>query len=378
MINNYKYKIIIFSICFFIISILLNGCSAFIKPSNGSLYINSTPAGARIYLNNEFSGEITPSFISDLVPGNYNLRLTLEDSSLVYEDSIVVVSNETVSIHIEFSIPAKYRALCIGVDDYKDPGISDLRAPSYDIARMVQVLENSNFGEQDNGFTNIDTLIGKQATKENIFNAINLSFAGANEDDVSYFYFSGHGYSDGQTSTLLPHDALAKNASMDISAEQLASALSNIAGTKVVLLDSCFSGGFIGKDIFSERFFIKSMKEEEYINNILNVFILQDQAITRKNLATGSFQVLVSATGDQECWETLYHPVDGNPYGYFSAALSQGCGYNDFIFPFPADIDKDRRITIEETYQYIKNTLKYLSQDVQVYPENSKYSFIEY
>ena len=95
-------------------------------------------------------------------------------------------------------------------------------------------------------------------------------------------------------------------------------------------------------------------------------------------MASDGFKVITSAKGAQVCWETLNHPVDGNPFAYFSASLCEGCDYNDFSFPAPADTNLDRQITLEEIYQYINNSLIYLDQDVQVYPQNSSFVFIEY
>jgi len=285
----------------------------------------------------------------------------------------------TVSDTIQVSVipVTDYRALCIGVDDYQDPGILDLRAPSFDVDRMRQVFENSRFGNNQFTFTRLDTLIGKEATGENILQSISSSFSEADSNDISYFYFSGHGYSDGETSTILPYDALAENASKDITVDELALALRNIPGTKVVILDSCHSGGFIGKS-FPARGIMHTDNLRQFNENVLESFALFDSFLEKGNLASGSFKVIVSASGDQKCLETLYHSIDGNPYGYFSASLCEGCGYNDFVFPAPADSNTDSKVTLNEIYQYIHTSLSHLEQDVQIYPQNSSFVFIEY
>jgi|LDZT01.1.fsa_nt_gi hypothetical protein len=354
---------------------LLTGCFFF---PQGSIYVTSEPSGAKIYLNGDYVDRVTPSLIPNIYPGTYLLKVTLEEESIADEESINVLQSQVTSVHFSLVSKISYRALCIGVDDYESPGIIDLRAPSYDVARLIEVFEKSRFGDEQHTFNRIDTLLGSQATRDNILQSIASSFAKADSNDVSYFYFSGHGWSDGDTSTILPHDAIAENASMDISADDLALALGRILGTKIVVLDSCHSGGFIGKDVSISVRGIRENDINQFNNNLIKSFELYDLQLRKDNLAKKSFKVITSASGDQECFETINHPIDGNPFGYFSASLSEGCGYNDFVALLPADYDMNNQITLNEIYLYIKDSLKFTNQDVQVYPINSSFSFLEY
>jgi len=358
-----------------ILLFLLTGCFFF---PQGSIYVTSEPSGAKIYLNGEYINKKTPSSISNLMPGSYIVQITLEEKSITREETVDVLQNQVTSVHFELLPNTTYRALCVGVNDYEDPGVMNLRAPSYDVARIIEVFENSRFSDERNSFSSIDTLIGSQATRDNILQSITSSFSEAESNDVSYFYFSGHGWSDGDISTILPYDAIAENASMDISADNLALALDRIPGTKIVILDSCFSGGFIAKDVYVYTRGREIKDAKQHNDNIINSFELYDMQLRKDNLAKKSFKVLTSASGDQECFETLYHPVDGNPFGYFSASLSEGCGYNDFNTPLPADSDINKQITINEIYLYIQDSLEFTNQDVQVYPANSSFNFLEY
>ena len=229
-----------------LVSFLITGC---LLIPHGLLHVTSYPSGAKIYLNGTDSGKITPSLISNLSPGSYQLELILEEPSIVREESVVIFQNQVTTVHIELITRTYYRALCIGVDEYNDPAITNLRAPSYDVDRMKQVFENSRFGKEQAPFTTIDTLIGQQATRSNILQSITSLFSGANSNDISYFYFSGHGYSNGNITSILPYDALWRDSSKDITVDELASALGSIPGTKVVIIDACYSGGFIGKEL---------------------------------------------------------------------------------------------------------------------------------
>ena len=83
-----------------------------------------------------------------------------------------------------------YRALLIGNTVY-DAG--SLHAPGYDVQHMEQLLIQQDFnGDKFDDSTNIYKL--NNATKLQIINAIKDDLAAhADADDVTYFYYSGHG-----------------------------------------------------------------------------------------------------------------------------------------------------------------------------------------
>ena len=76
--------------------------------------------------------------------------------------------------------------------------------------------------------------------------------------------------------------------------------------------------------------------------------------------------------------ETSPHPVDGNPFGWFSAVLCEGCGYNAYSHPYFADNDTNNRVSLGEAYSYIESELEPLDQDVQIYPNGSDFTIVEY
>ena len=199
--------------------------------------------------------------------------------------------------------------------------------------------------------------------------SISSAFSGADSNDISYFYFSGHGVIVGNTSYICPAD-LTSFASSAISVNELESALSAIPGTKVVFLDSCYSGGFVGKSMGET---ITSKEELESFNNdIINIF---SQAQTKGLLTTNQYKVLTSCHYYQLCWEII--PQQGNPFGVFTMALCEGCGYSG---NYPADNNLDTKVSLQEAYLYVKDwVFSYrISQDVQVYPNNSTFTIMEY
>jgi hypothetical protein len=135
-----------------------------------------------------------------------------------------------------------YRAFLVGIGDYQyfpdAHGNTDLPAPPFDVERMRDTLNHSA-----SGFSSINELMDLQATKTAILNGITTAFSGADADDVSYFYFRGHGINDSGVSYLCPTNvSYYSPLSVFISTNELENALNAIPGTKVVILD-CWRGG---------------------------------------------------------------------------------------------------------------------------------------
>jgi len=268
-----------------------------------------------------------------------------------------------------------YRALCIGVGDYMyfpdSYGNIDLPGPPYDVNRIRYTLDKCRFGPSNTPFSEIGYITDQSATKSNILQGIASIFSEADYNDVSYFYFSGHGIWVNNISYLCPTEMnYFSPMSTYISVDELETALSTIPGTKVVFLDSCHSGGFIGKSMGET---ITSKEELESFNDeVINVF---SQAQSKGLLTTNQYRVLTSCHYNQTCWEI--QPEEGNPFGVFTMALCNGCGYSS---SYPADTNLDTKVSLQEAYLYVKNwVFSYgIIQDVQVYPNNSTFTIVEY
>ena len=77
-------------------------------------------------------------------------------------------------------------------------------------------------------------------------------------------------------------------------------------------------------------------------------------------------------------------PGDFDPFGVFTMALCEGCGYYG---SYPADTNLDTKVSLQEAYLYVKSYVAELdaqlpniniTQDVQVYPDNSSFTIVEY
>lgn len=278
-----------------------------------------------------------------------------------------------------------YRAYCVGVGDYiyfpDNYGNIDLLGPPYDVDRVSYTMSKCRFGPSDTTFSELWYNLDRSATKTAILQGIDNIFPEADYNDVSYFYFSGHGIRANNTSYLCPTEtSYYAPISTYISVDELEAALSAIPGTKVVLLDACYSGGFVGKGV--EEIKISKEKLESFNDEIVNAF---SRAELKVLLTTNQYQVLTSCHYDEQCMGlSSATPGDFDPFGVFTIALCAGCGYYG---SYPADTNLDTRVSLQEAYLYIKSYVQDLSstypylnitQDVQIYPDNSAFTIVEY
>ena len=311
----------------------------------------------------------------NIICGNYcsDDNPSLDQQIRSGSESLYDIFKDTnhISAYCNGADPVVRRALLVGVGDYLY-GDNDLNAPPYDVDMMHDTLNHSG-----DGFSLINELKDLQATKSAILNGIASTFSEADSNDVSYFYFTGRGGALDNISYLMPTD-YDEYTNTCISVSELEFALSAIPGIKVVFLNSCHSGGFIGKEINQGDIagYLKSFNDD-----VINIFMTRD-------LTNSQYQVLTSCLSSQTCVGLT--PSEGNPFGLFSAVLCEGCGYNYYIHPYYADVNENAEITLDEAYDYtyeqVNSTATYLNdlygwdieQDTQVYPLNSDFIIIEY
>lgn len=306
-----------------------------------------------------------------------------------------------------------YRALLIGNMRYES---GQLSAPVYDVAHMEQLLLQQDYSGNKFDPRNIVKLT--DATKLQILETIKRELAAsADGDDVTYFYYSGHGTFDGNTSYLVGVEMAL------ISIDELKAALDAVQGQKVVIIDSCYSGGFAGRAVGSPPKVQSSIKNPasgstrpsaaspadecaQYQSAILEPF-MQQQPRMQRALTTSSYKVLSAAAPFQYSYEyrfnntytgvTSYGPefkMNGQDFasdagnaqpmnysGEFTGMLVAGAGRVSFNPVFPeikalADMDRDRRITLDELYRYLRGAVIYST--VQAYPENDQTVLFEH
>ena len=251
---------------------------------------------------------------------------------------VTKASNHTLYAHWTAQPKANYRALIVGETSYeksRPAGVNDASA----MRGMLQGLNNS--------FT---TTTLTNASRSQILNGITTAFAGATDNDVSLFFYSGHG---GESNDISRLGALCPVSGGWITITELASALSKVKGRVIVILSSCHSGAAIGKGEAAEDAL------EAHNQAIIDAFANVE---TEKygEMATNKFIVMTAAAAEEVSWSMSGGSCDGSgyPQSFFAAAIIKGMGctypYGNYTGSTPAD-NGDKLITLKEIFQYSYN-----------------------
>ncbi len=240
-----------------------------------------------------------------------------------------------------------YRALVIGESNYSQNPLSGC---VNDMKAMRGMLKGLNRPFEVNAKAN--------AKKSEIISGIRSTFADAMDNDVSLFYYSGHGVkasgvSDSEYNRM--QGALVSVDMQYITMAELAQELSKVRGRVIVILDSCHSGASImptgGEEDDLQAFYA----------DVIDAFSAYDLETSGSDgekageLKQSKFIVIAAARINQSSYEGKY---DGSGYaqGAFTAALIKGMGcrylYGTYTGSMPADKDKDKKVTLKELYTY--------------------------
>jgi len=191
----------------------------------------------------------------------------------------------------------------------------------------------------------------EKATKKAILDGIVSTFGEANKDDISYFYFMGHGGVRNGQPIFCPTDYTGCVCSA-ITLKELEDTFDTIQGTKILFFESCHSGNFIEKD-------------SNYLRNFNNLII---NSFNTKAFNKDDYQVITSCEGDQ----FSYYYGD---MSFFTMGLYQGC------LNLKADYNRNKIVDLSELYNYTVdwvNDHTHQNQDAQMYPEGSTFPIVEY
>lgn len=248
-----------------------------------------------------------------------------------------------------------YRALLVG-NTYSGAS-NELKGPENDLVALSTVLNTM-------GGTPYKITKASNLTATGMQAAIASTFSGAEPGDFSIFYFSGHGTSTG---------SLVGTNNTYLTVYTLRTALDKIPGTKIVILDCCYSGNAINRSTGDETSVDLSAFNRALISG------LTSQSRSSENLADGGYIVLTACSKDQ----TSVSLTGDNSYywGAFTYGLCYGSGYDEWnrtvLGYLPADTSGDGVITLTEAYQGILervtylNTITYVEQAVQYHGDGA-------
>jgi len=210
-------------------------------------------------------------------------------------------------------------AVIVGIADYEGT-LSDLNYSDQDARIFYQHLNSALKNETKNGKTIL--LLNKQATRQNIMNALNHVFSMSTKDDFIIFYFSGHG----SPGYFCPTDYLSNKISHEAIKDYFKKAK---AKYRLCVADACFSG---------------SIGSSSDINSSSNASTLKDSRVA----------VIMSSKKSQTSIESGY--------------LKQGLFSYHFINGLrgKADLNNDSYITMGELFIYTKRNVSKESLGTQV------------
>lgn len=251
--------------------------------------------------------------------------------------------------------------------------------------------------------------VKKNIRAEEILSSISSTFGNASYNDVSLFYYSGHGANsvgaDGNPTSY--HAALVGTFQTYVSIARLKTELDKIPGKKVIIIDACHSGQFIARDGTMTQ-----VSSSAFNSQVVNLFANDDQLsgdvnrtavvlaadgsellseeapafIDRAddtNFAKSGYYVITACRSEEKSVSTGYDSNgDGKIdryFGLFTYGLCYGNGWNlarnSAISSLNADLNKDSKVTLYEAYVYAKVMAQSHNpnQTAQIWPENSAF-----
>lgn len=251
--------------------------------------------------------------------------------------------------------------------------------------------------------------VKKNIRAEEILSSISSTFGNASYNDVSLFYYSGHGANsvgaDGNPTSY--HAALVGTFQTYVSIARLKTELDKIPGKKVIIIDACHSGQFIARDGTATQ-----VSSSAFNSQVVNLFANDDQLsgdISRTavvlaadgsellseeapafidragdtNFAKSGYYVITACRSEEKSVSTGYDSNgDGKIdryFGLFTYGLCYGNGWNlarnSAISSLNADLNKDSKVTLYEAYVYAKVMAQSHNpnQTAQIWPENSAF-----
>lgn len=251
--------------------------------------------------------------------------------------------------------------------------------------------------------------VKKNIRAEEILSSISSTFGNASYNDVSLFYYSGHGANslgaDGNPTSY--HAALVGTFQTYVSIARLKTELDKIPGKKVIIIDACHSGQFIARDGA-----VTQVSSSAFNSQVVNLFANENQLsgdVSRTavvlaadgsellseeapafidragdtNFAKSGYYVITACRSEEKSVSTGYDSNgDGKIdryFGLFTYGLCYGNGWNlarnAVISSLNADLNKDSKVTLYEAYVYAKVMAQSHNpnQTAQIWPENSAF-----
>jgi len=281
-------------------------------------------------------------------------------------------------------VKVNYRALVIG-NTYSgsDLALKGCDNDAYGVTNMLKRMSSTSYA--------VNCKVNVSASS--MLNSITSVLGNQKENDVSLFYYSGHGVMSRSGDGV--HGALIGNDGKLVPLAELKTALDKIPGRKIIILDSCHSGEAIGKTVNvqskGEESFGETPEEPVYtpVEGLTPdgvayysdpaAFNAQLMAIFGSYERSGEFDapgyyVITAASRSQESYSVV---IDNTYVGAFTYYLCYGCGYDTAnktkLSAMAADTDGNGYITLQEAHAYAASKASVYGQSAQINPAGSQF-----
>lgn len=207
-------------------------------------------------------------------------------------------------------------------------------------------------------------------TVEGVQEVIRDTFAGAGDEDINYFYYSGHG---AQTGLFLGSNEI-------MSAKELADGFEGIKGTNILVMDCCYSGGMASRSVSAVS------GAESFVDSFVDQFqtaVSGGDKTARSALTNARFKLLMASSAEELSWQMSFG--ENIELGGFTTTLCYGCGIDPGkvleetgfdLNVASADYNRNGEISLSEIRRYVENTYHYASNHVRSYPAEDSGRFL--
>lgn len=237
----------------------------------------------------------------------------------------------------------KRRALLIACDNFKN------YTSTMGACKKNADSVNRIFNQENLGFEKITIKYDTIINENQFMLAVDEAFSDSDADDINIMFISSHGYYENNLNTAA---LVLSNSKTDfmLTANILESSYRGLAGTNFFLLDACNSGAIIGRGVSGG-----SQSNKFYCEN---------------------YKIIASGGGSEVSWYWNESKEGGTTLegaGYFSSALSHALNQDE---QFPADLNRDGKIELQELYKYLYNN--HAPSVPQVYPYEDNFVIFSY
>lgn len=268
-------------------------------------------------------------------------------------DNTVVSSLSSDHVFRQYASPSvditgRRFALLIGIDTYLDPDINNLKFAERDINALHDVLVSYAGYDPKNVIVMLtsDPEPRNRPTRNNILMALQWLSMNLSTEDSLMIMYCGHGDTHGDVNFLVPMDG--KKSLLEDTAIRFSRLFEWLdrceAGSQMVFIDSCHSGGLASNERGSRGMQVVSTS----INKEMDRYVAAGRA------------VVTSSSRD----EVSYECVDLQ-HGVFSYFLIQGLSSSQ------ADLNGDRILTVYEIGHYLRQKVSEWCRDHRKVPSQT-------